>query len=169
MKNAKHISFYLWLTLYLTACMVSVAFATDGWEANLAISVSSAENRLLFGEKADGTDDLDGQYDVPPLLGGNLAAYFTNGGGNLWRDIRSQKQAGNTWKLHIESSVAHDRLVTVQWDPEDFPEWNNVTLNDVKNGVIVDMKKSNMFVYKNIGPKDLEIFVTELPGGINHE
>jgi hypothetical protein len=158
MNNIKQKAFYLLLTLYLAASPASIAFAANGWEANLNIAVSGAENRLLFGEQTDATAGLDGQYDVPPMLGGNMAAYFTNGGGDLWRDIRPLTQDGNSWKLHIESSI-YNRYITLHWDPAMFPETAKVTMNDVKDGIIIDMKNNNLFAYKNAAPKDLEIVV----------
>jgi hypothetical protein len=146
------------LTLFLTAGMASVVQTAEGWEANLAISVAEAENTLSFGQQTDATDALDGQYDVPPMIGGTLTSYFSNGGGLLWRDIRAFTPEIKTWKLHIEST-RYDKYIYVTWEPMKLPGGAHVHLKDTINGVSLNMAERNLFAFKNMGPKDLEIIV----------
>ena len=142
----------------LTIGSTSFAFAADGWETSLTISVAGAENKLSFGQQADATDSIDGQYDVPPMIGGLITSYFSDGGGLLWRDIRALTPRIKSWKLHIESSLS-DKYIFLTWDPTKLPDRAGVILKDTINGVVVNMNDRNMFAFKNVGPKELEIVV----------
>ena len=146
------------LILFLAAGTVSLVRASDGWETNLTITVAGAENKLSFGLQADATDAIDGQYDVPPMLGGSITSYFSDGGGLLWRDIRALSTGAKSWKLHIESPL-NDKYVYLTWDPTMFPDGARVTLKDPTSGFSVNMTDRNLFAFKNVGPKDLEIIV----------
>jgi hypothetical protein len=146
------------LTLFLTTGTVSLVLAAEGWEANLAISVAGAENKLSFGQQTDATDALDGQYDVPPMIGGTLTSYFSDGGSLLWRDIRAFTPEIKTWKLHIEST-RYDKYIYVTWEPNKLPGGAHVHLKDTISGVSLNMAERNLFAFKNMGPKDLEIVV----------
>jgi hypothetical protein len=145
-------------TLFLATGTASLVLAADGWETNLTITVAGAENNLSFGQRDDATDALDGQYDVPPMIGGTITSYFSDGGGLLWRDLRAFSQEIKSWNLHIESPLV-DKYIYVTWDPTKLPDGARVTLRDKINGVDVNMANRNMFAYKNAGPKELEIIV----------
>ena len=146
------------LLLLLTTGSATLVYAADGWETSLTISISGAENKLSFGQQADATDTLDGQYDVPPMIGGTLTSYFSDGGGLLWRDIRALTPGIKSWKLHIESSL-NDKYIYLTWDPKKMPDGAEVILKDTINGVTVNMNDRNLFAFKNVGPKELEIVV----------
>ena len=146
------------LIVFLTTCTASLALAAAGWETNLTIAVEGAENNLSFGQQADATDVMDGQYDVPPMIGGTITSYFSDGGGLLWRDIRAFTPEIKSWKLHIESPLV-DKYIYVTWDPTKLPDGAQVTLKDMINGVNVNMTNRSMFAYKNAGLKELEIIV----------
>lgn len=154
MITAKAVTFIL--TLFLTTGTASPVLAADGWEANLTISVEGAENTLSFGQRADATDAPDGQYDVPPMIGGTLTAYFSDGVTLLWRDIRALTPEIKTWKLHIESPQ-YDKYIYVIWDPKILPGGAQVHFKDTISGVNLNMAERNMFAFKNMGPKDVEI------------
>ena len=146
-------------SLVLVAGMIVRAYPEEGWERAITVTVAGAENRLSFGQKTDATDGCDGGYDVPPMLGGNITAYFSDEGGNYWRDIKAFTRGTKTWVLHIESPLP-DRDVTLTWGPQLPPGMIKIMLNDASAGTSVDMQALHRYAYRNTGPRDLMIEVT---------
>ena len=71
----------------LLLCSVKISDSSDGWEANIIVSLGGAENRLTLGQRPDATDGKDDKYDVTAMPGGDMKASFS---GTLWRDINEK-------------------------------------------------------------------------------
>lgn len=139
----------------MSAVCAGGAYAEDGWEANLSIAIANAESRLSFGQRPDATDGFDGKYDVPPMLGGAMSAYFS-GGGNLWRDIRALDSGGKSWNVKISSTLGGSDVI-LKWNPKALPSDATIMLSDAVSGQNVDMKAASKYSYKNEGPREIKI------------
>jgi hypothetical protein len=145
------VCFLLTLTLF-----TDTAVASEGWESNLNIKIANAENRLSFGQKADATNGIDGRYDVPSMSGEKLEAVFILNGKDLWRDIRSVRKEIKQWDIKVDSPLIGEEVV-VSWNKEDFPEGINIRLIDPLEKKVIDMKRSNGYIYRNNGTRYLKI------------
>jgi hypothetical protein len=144
------------LTGYLSKKTI---YADDGWEANLTVTISTADNKLSFGQRADATDGIDGKYDVPAMLSGDIKAYFLAEKGGYWRDIKSLTQAGKKrWDIRVESPLK-GKTVFVKWNPGNLMAVNVINLIDGSTGVITDMKVVKSYSYQNDGIRDFLIEV----------
>ena len=138
---------------------MSVAQALDGWEANIRVGIATAENRLSFGQRPDATDGVDGRYDVPAMLNGDIKAYFQNGNGSYWRDIRAfESGKAKEWKIQVESPL-NGGMVVIRWESGNIPTATTATLVDNITGIATDMKANNKYSYKNEGQRELLIKV----------
>jgi len=126
---------YFLLTSLMIIGWAFSGIAADGWQANITVSSEAASTRLTFGLMSDATDMNDGLYDVPAMLSGSLKAYFSGGGGALWRDIRAAG-SDQEWNLVYD---ADDRIF-LRWDQKSFPEDANVGLIDSFADKVVNMK-----------------------------
>lgn len=134
------------------------AYGADGWEATLKVSVPRAYNRLSLGQKADATDGIDGVYDVPAMLNGDIKAPFKRDEGSYWRDIKALDDP-KKWLMRVESPLKGS-AVTVSWKPKTFTTLKAATLTDVVTGLVVDMKSAGDYSYTNDGTKDFAIDIT---------
>ena len=134
------------------------AYGAEGWEATLKVSVPRAYNRLSFGQKADATDGIDGAYDAPAMLNGDMKAYFKRDDGNYWRDIKAFG-GSKRWTVRVESPLKGS-TVSVSWKPETLVSLKAATLTDVATGMLVDMKSAGDYSYTNGGTKDFTIDIT---------
>ncbi|MBU0675045.1 MAG: hypothetical protein KJ950_10415 [Proteobacteria bacterium] len=122
------------MIILLLTLIAAPILAGNGWETNLTVSAGPASSRLSFGQQADATGGLDGRYDVPAMLSGDLQARFTDGGGTLWRDIRST-DGNQEWQLAVEAAGP----VILRWDPAGLPSGSSLTLEDSARGKSIDM------------------------------
>ncbi|MBM4136543.1 MAG: hypothetical protein FJ241_06890 [Nitrospira sp.] len=144
-------------SLAIVLLLYSSLFAADNWEANLTVSVLNASNRLSLGQKADATDGIDGQYDVPAMLNGDISAYFLQSEGRYWRDIKAPSfRKIKIWKVRIESPLSGETIVLI-WKPEALPKKAEVYLIDPITKRVINMKVHKQYSYINNGPRDLKI------------
>ncbi len=153
------------LAVILIAVIPVPVMAVD-WEANITASTStSAQNRISFGQKSDATDGLDGQYEVPAFIGGQISAYFPHPEWNepaelYWRDIKGPDQQ-KSWVFKVES-VLNGNTLSLMWNSSQIPEGYTATLVDNATGATVDMRFQGVYRYKNTGPRQFTIN-TEAP------
>lgn len=140
----------------LTVLISAPIFAGEGWEASLKIGVGTAENKLSFGQKPDATDGIDGLYDVPALLSGDIEAYFLLGEGKYWRDIMAD--GTKEWTLAVKSELKGE-TITLKWKPGDFPKGTSVVLMDDTVRKAFDMKNGGSYSYQNNGQRQFRIRV----------
>lgn len=131
------------------------AYCADGWEATLKVSVPRAYNRLSFGQKADATDGIDGAYDVPAMLNGDIKASFKRDEGSYWRDIKAL-DGPKRWLMRVESPLKGS-TVTVSWKPAMLPA--GIVLTDMATGAVTNMKAAETYSYNNDGQRELLIDV----------
>lgn len=146
------------IILILTLVSVYPAYAVDGWEANLTVTISTADNKLSFGQRADATDGIDGKYDVPAMLSGDIRAYFLAEKGGYWRDIKSLTPAEiKRWDIRVESPLKGK--VIIRWNPGNMTVVSVINLIDGSTGVVIDMKTVNSYSYLNEGMREFSIEV----------
>ena len=158
MENRFKISIIILLILtgYLSKTPV---YADDGWEANLTVTISTADNKLSFGQRAGAADGIDGKYDVPALLSGDIRAYFLTEKGNYWRDIKSLTPAETKrWDIRVESPLK-GKIIIIRWNPGNMTAVSVINLIDRSSGVIMDMKAINSCSYQNNGVREFSIEV----------
>jgi hypothetical protein len=143
--------------LLMTAINTQKAYAFDNWQAALTIGIGTAENRLTFGQMADATDGADGKYDVPPMLGGDIKAYFVENEGSYWRDIKSGNGDVKVWKLNVESGLK-GLATTIKWKPSEINALKAV-LTDDKGNFLAEMKNVSSYEYLN---NDKRSFIIEI-------
>ena len=146
----------LMIVLLIATLLVTPVFGAGGWEATLKVSVGNAENKLVFGQKADATDGVDGFYDVEALLSGDIEAYFLLEDKMYWRDIRSF--GDSIWTIDVNSAL-EGKEIRLSWNPEDLPSGVNVFLMDDSEENAYDMKTGNGYVYRNDGLRQFRIEV----------
>ena len=156
MMSVRYLIIYSMMVFMLLVSSIAVSTAAEGWEAGISVSVLNAENRLSLGLRPDATDGRDGKYDVPPMLAGNIKAYFLGQSGKLWRDIRSSLPGKKIWDLRIESDLEGEETI-IKWNSRAFPAGISVSLVDPEAGKMVDMKKIDTYKYKNTGSRDIKI------------
>ena len=158
MENRFKISIIILLILtgYLSKTPV---YADDGWEANLTVTISTADNKLSFGQRGDATDGIDGKYDVPALLSGDIRAYFLTEKGNYWRDIKSLIPAETKrWDIHVDSRLK-GKIIIIRWNHGNMTAVSEINLIDRSTGVVTDMKVVNSYSYQNEGVREFSIEV----------
>jgi hypothetical protein len=139
------------ITILVILIGANIALA---WEARIDIKAGNTETGINIGQRVDATDGIDGLYDVPALLSGNLQAYIKAGDEKLWRDIR-REGSDSVWELVIESLIDGD--VIIKWDIDRLPSEKRVELID---GLLrIDMKAVDSYIYRNEGVKTLRIEV----------
>lgn len=140
----------------LLAMAATQATAASAWETRLSVRAGSGENRLSFGQRSGATAGVDGQYEVPALLGGNLMAWFDLEGGAYWRDIKGF-QAGQqtTWILQVESTQMA-AVVQLSWPNAALPG-GTLVLRDLTTGAQVNMKQQSSYSYNNAGPRQFQL------------
>ncbi len=145
----------LTVSLILSLIFANVTFAEDGWDAALTIKVLNAENKLSFGQRPDATDGIDGRYDVPALLSGDVMAYFLLDETKYWRDIKAITNGeSKTWHLWIESSL-NGEIVEIEWTRGLLPV--NSIFIDNETGAVIDMKTQGSYTYPNNGQRRFRI------------
>jgi hypothetical protein len=156
----KKLTIMIIILVAVTLASISLANSVDGWESNLTVTVMNADNRLSFGQQADATDGMDGQYEVPAMLSGDIRAYFICNGAKIWRDIQAVGQNPKVWDLVIETSYT-GKDVELRWNAASLPE--GTTLLDITAGRSIDMNTYASYSYQHNGTRKFKIEVT---GGI---
>ncbi|MBI5562410.1 MAG: hypothetical protein HY894_06120 [Deltaproteobacteria bacterium] len=151
----------LMISLLAAAFGASIAHAVPGWEASMTATISTAENKLVFGQRADARDGLDARLDVPAMLGGDIQAYFAEGSDTLWRDIKGFHGGTKSWDVRITSAIKN-KPVVLRWKPEELRDAGTVTIKDTSTGTIVNMKEASTYSYINTtGTRDFTIEAAE--------
>jgi hypothetical protein len=136
-------------------------FAGDGWQIEIKASVLNAENRLSIGQRPDATDGIDGRYDIPALLSGDIMAYIELVDREYWKDIKGmceREACTKNWDIIIDSDLTGENI-KLNWNPHYLPSDMNVTLADITTGNVIDMKKQSSYVYKHIGKRKFRLEV----------
>jgi hypothetical protein len=128
--------------------------AQDSWEINIKARLLNAENKLTIGQRPDATDSIDGRYDIPALLAGDIKAYIELEGDKYWKDIRQSCKipCKKTWNIIVESEIQGE-LIELSWDLESIPHDTRVILIDTETGEVIDMDSEHKYTYKNTGPR----------------
>ena len=149
----------IFLILFIQFIAIPIVQAVDGWEANIIVGVSTAENKLSFGQMADATDDIDGRYDVPAMLGGNVKAYFSEVGGSYWRSIKTLNDGqSKKWNVRVESPLKGETVI-IKWNSKKLPSSGAISITDTASGKVTDMRATNSYSYKNERVRELLIEV----------
>jgi hypothetical protein len=145
----------------LVSLYVCPVFAAIEWETNLTVNIDAADTRLSFGQKEDATDGIDGKYDVPAMLSGDIKAYFSDKEGSFWRDIKKSASSQKRWSMRVES-LLKNRDVSIKWNQDGFPHQGTIKIKDVKSGIVTDMRKASSYSYQNSeGTRDFIIEVKD--------
>lgn len=152
--------------LAFLSALIAVGVATNlcfaaglrDWEANIKVSSDNAKNRLSFGQKPEATDARDGLYDAPAMLAGKVQAYFLDGDGALWRDIRAPGTE-QEWLLVITSSTGQP--ITIDWDHGYFPKDTGMELLDLDGNFLVDMQTADSYTFDP--DSDFEVTIKFIP------
>lgn len=150
------------MTIALLFFLVSAVSAGDGWETTIKVSVLTAENKLVIGQKADASDAIDGRYDVPALLAGDIQAYTGLEGDKYWKDIRQTCNAAckKIWDIVIESDLEGE-VVKLSWNSPAIPNGTGVVMKDTETGEIIDMCSGQQeYGYENKGSRKFTLEVS---------
>ena len=132
----------------------NVSACENGWNLSIKANVLNAENRLIIGQVPGAGDGIDGRYDVPALLSGDIKAYIELEGKEYWKDIKEpcNNPCRKSWNIFVESEV-WGQIIEIAWNPLDIPENISVILIDTATGEITDMKTEQSKAYDNAGKK----------------
>jgi hypothetical protein len=137
-----------------------IVFAADAWQADIKIGVQNAEIRLVVGQSPDATDGIDGAYDIPALLAGDIQSCLILEGKEYWKDIKSS--SGNkTWDFTVESELA-GKDINIKWNPARVPSDMKVMLTDMNTGTAMDMRSQSGYTYQNTGKRQFSIKTVNL-------
>ena len=148
----------IWVLLVAATLAAATLAAEPGfaWEASLEVGVQNARNKLSFGQRPDATDGIDGLYDVPALLSGDIKACFLLEGDKYWRDVKAE--GAKQWVLVIESELEGE-VISIGWKPGELPEQADIVLMDDTARMAFDMKTGSSYSYKNDSPRQFRIEV----------
>ncbi len=146
------------LLLGLVSVMTGSASAADDWSLEINASVLNAQNKLVIGQNTIASDSIDGLYDIPALLSGDIKAYMPLDGQFLWTDLRASCDTSceKQWNIVIESPLTGE-LIRLSWDPDQIPDGMSLVLVDTDTGVEVDMSRESAFSFENTYRKELLI------------
>lgn len=151
------------ITASLLLLLCNIVFAVDGWQTDIKVSIMNAENRLTIGQRPDATDGIDGKYDIPAFLAGDIQAYIELDGEQYWKDIKSACGVGlctKQWDIFVESELK-GKTINLKWNPLELPLDMNITLTDTVTGIVIDMKKQSSYSYENTGKRQFVIEVQQ--------
>jgi hypothetical protein len=139
----------------------AVCYGEDAWEMEISASVQNAANRLVIGQAVDATGGIDGRYDIPALLGGDIQAYLDLDEEAYWKDIRDvcSGPCERIWTATVVSSLAGE-TVTLRWNPSSVPGEAGLALTDETTAETVDMTKAGAYSYQNTGARVFTLKVT---------
>lgn len=137
--------------------MASFASPGMGWMMEVGVKVLDAQQRLIIGQAADAKDGIDGRYDVPAFLSGDVAAYMELDGGRYWKDIKTDcTGCTKAWELFIESRLENE-LITLRWNSALLPPGAKAKITDVSSGASFDMRKTSGHAYLNTGGRRFRV------------
>jgi hypothetical protein len=141
--------------------VTAVCYGGEAWQMEITASVQNAANRLVIGQAVDATGGIDGRYDVPALLSGDIQAYLDLEGEAYWRDTRDvcSGPCEKTWTVTVASSLAGE-TVTLRWNPSSVPGEAGLALTDETTAETVDMTKAGAYSYQNTGTRVFTLKVT---------
>lgn len=138
---------------------IRLSTAENDWQVNIKAKILDVENRLVIGQGHEAGDGIDGRYDVPALLGGDIEAYIELEDNRFWKDIK--KSCENTcqkmWNIFVESNAMGNMELT--WDLLNIPNDISINLLDTKTGEIINMKTNNKYPFENTGKRRLIVEV----------
>lgn len=135
----------------LTLLIVSPAEANQDWETTITVKAGVAKNKLMLGQNSKATDGIDGLFEVPAMLSGNVKASFPSAIGSLWRDIKAHGQS-KFWTMNVESNQANVDI-TIRLDTTRFPSSYSLYMTDKATGSTINIAQSGFYKYKNTGPR----------------
>ncbi len=140
----------------------SILSAGDGWEMSIKAELLNAGNKLTIGQKPDASDGIDGRYDVPALLAGDIKAYIDLGGDKYWKDIKESciTPCKKVWTLVIESGIKGE-TIKLGWEFSAISEDREISLVDIFTGEVTDMKTQGSYSYQNNGHRQFRIEVAK--------
>ena len=146
--------------LILILAASGAVFAEDGWQADIHVRVLNAENRVVIGQMPDATDGIDGKYEVPAILAGDIKAFTWTDDKTMWKDIKGicGSSCVRTWDLMVDSALEGE-TIEVTWDSRSFPADASVTLVDTETGTSVNMLENSGYRYTNQGASQFRIEV----------
>lgn len=138
--------------------LATASHAMGGWQLEIRAKVQRAETRLVIGQDAGATDGLDGAFDVPAFLGGEIMAHIALDSGQFWKDIRALCEAGckKTWHITVEAT-AQKETVTLSWEPASAPQ--GLWLVDETTGKAIEMRATGSYSYLNAGARGFTVEV----------
>lgn len=149
------------VTIIQIILLTGILNAQDSWEMNITARVLNAENRLTIGQRPDASDSIDGRYDVPALLAGDIEAYIELEGDKYWRDIRQTCNitCKKTWNIIVESEI-QEQLIELSWNSSDIPNDASIILIDTETGEVTEMNSEQYeYIYENKGRRE---FIVEV-------
>lgn len=133
---------------------VNMSTAGNSWEMSVKVKSGNAANRLIIGQRPDATDGIDGRYDVPALLAGDIKAYMSIESDEYWKNIKASciTQCKKAWNIFVESDSMGQ--IDLSWDLSAIPDDISIILIDAETGDVMDMKtKQNEYIYNYMGGK----------------
>jgi hypothetical protein len=139
----------------------AVCFGGEAWQMEVTAGAGNATNRLVVGQAVDATEGIDGRYDIPALLSGDIQAYLDLEGEAYWKDIRDvcSGPCERTWTVMVLSSLA-DETVTLRWNSSSMPGVTALALTDETTAETVDMTATREYSYQNTGARNFTLKVT---------
>ncbi len=148
---------FIWASIvFICFLTTGTAYSSDDWMMQLMVKAGDARNKLIIGQKTDAIDGIDGRYDVPAMLGGDIEAYLYVKGQKYWKDVRQtcSTNCKKIWSLSIKSPIPGE-VVTISWNPQNIPPDKIVTLIDKETGVVISMVSGQQeYTYENSGIKE---------------
>lgn len=142
------------MAIIMMLVCASMGIANDAWEMTITAYINDAENRVIIGQRPDAREGIDGVYDVPALLSGDIMAFTELEGQEYWKDIRETciSQCVRTWNIYVDS-VLTGETVGLEWDASAVPDDISITLTDTLSGHVFDMNKEEAIAYENSGER----------------
>lgn len=148
---------FIWILIVMICFLTTgIAYSSDDWMMQLHVKAGDARNKLMIGQRTDAVDGIDGRYDVPAMLGGNIEAYLYVEGGKYWKDIKQTCSADcrKIWIISIESPMPWE-VIKLSWDPQNIPSDKTLILIDNETGAVTDMLSGHReYAYENSGIKE---------------
>ena len=152
---------FLTLSILLPMLFGNSVCAEDGWEVSLIVSAHNVENTLYFGQRPDASDAVDGKYDVPALLSGDIKAYMELESNKYWKNIKESCIAPckKAWNIFVDSE-AWGQVIELSWNSLNITDDVNIILIDTATGEAIDMKtEQHEYTYENTGRRE---FIVEV-------
>ncbi len=149
------------VTIILIMQLTGFLYAQNGWEMNITMKLLNAKNRLTIGQRPDASDAVDGKYDVPALLSGDIKAYMELESNKYWKNIKEScnPPCKKAWNIFVDSE-AWGQIIEVSWNSLNIPYDVSIILIDTATGEVIDMKtEQHEYAYENTGRRE---FIVEV-------